>query len=237
MSARSKGQVLKSPGITPRPALRSVKKQGLDEFRRLFGHAPDSMANHYNGEALYWRLARLGGARRLLYLVLTRFSSVNPFFGHVAGHPWFWGDLCREHIRYCRNFIFSDLNTLRTCPWIPYYDQSRHWVNRWFAGSEGAKDPSFRKLLAEVNQDRLEEEGGASIVYTRFGHGFVDDRKLNSWFIRHMERLSRKNDWFVPVLTLLDYLVEQRELFILDDRRRRLLEWQWLGEKVLRWTS
>lgn len=124
------------------------------------------MANRYNGEALYWGPARLGGQRRLLYLVLTRFSSVNRFFGHVAGHPWFWGDLCRERVRYCRNFIFSDLNTLRTCPWMPYYDPSRPWVSHWFAGREGAKGPSFRKLLAEANQDRLEEEGGASIVYT-----------------------------------------------------------------------
>ena len=90
---------------------RDETEEGLDTFRRLFGRDPDSMANHYNGEALYWGPARLGGLSRFIYLLLTRYSSSNRFFGHVAGHPYFWGDLCRQRIRYCRNFIFSDLNT------------------------------------------------------------------------------------------------------------------------------
>jgi hypothetical protein len=221
----------------PQTSTREETIEGLDQFRKFFGHDPESMANHYNGEALYWGPARLGGPRRLLYLLLTRYAAANRHFGHIAGHPFFWGDLCRDRIQYCRNFIFSDLNTLRACPWMPYYDSARPWVNRWFAGSEGAQGPSFRKTLAEANQDRLEEQGGASIVYTHFGHGFVEDGKLNRSFVRLMERLSLKNGWFVPVRTLLDHLVAERGLCVLDGPLRRKLEWRWLAEKVFRGTS
>ncbi len=118
---------------------REETAEGFDRFRGYFGHDPMSMANHYNGEALYWGPERLTGIRRSLYNLLTRFRAASRHFGHVEGHPYFWGDICRNRIRYCRNFIFSDFNTLRMCPWMPYHDPQRPWVNRWFAGSEGAQ--------------------------------------------------------------------------------------------------
>jgi hypothetical protein len=222
---------------SPQTSTREETIDGMNGFRQFFGHDPESMANHYNGEALYWGAARLGGARRALYLLLTRYATANRHFGHIEGHPYFWGDLCRDRIRYCRNFIFSDLNTLRACPWMPYYDPERPWVNRWFAGSEGAQGPAFRKMVSEANQDLLEEQGGAGVVYTHFGHGFVENGRLNRTFVQLMERLRRKNGWFVPTRTLLDYLAIQRGIFVLDDRARRSLEWRWLAEKVFRGTS
>ena len=128
-------------GATVHTSPRAETLEGLDRFRDLFGGDPSSMANHYNGEAIYWGPARLTGLRRSAYLALTPFRSPDRHSGHVEGHPCFWGDLCRERIRYCRNFVFSDVNTLRACPWMPYHDPARPWVNRWFAGSEGAKAP------------------------------------------------------------------------------------------------
>lgn len=196
---------------------REETAEGLDRFREYFGRDPYSMANHYNGEALYWGPERLTGTRRAAYLLLTRFKAANRHFGHVENHPCFWGDLCRERIRYCRNFVFSDLNTLRMCPWMPYHDPLRPWVNRWFASSEGAKGPAFRKAIAEANQDRLEQEGGACILYTHFGHGFVENGQLNPEFAQLMMRLSRKNGWFVPSATI-------RGVFELDAKVRRAIE-------------
>lgn len=216
---------------------REETAEGLDRFRAYFGHDPVSMANHYNGEALYWGPERLSGIRRSVYLLLTRFRAANRHFGHIEGHPYFWGDMCRERIRYCRNFIFSDLNTLRMCPWMPYHDPQRPWVNRWFAGSEGAQGPAFRKTITEANQDRLEEEGGACIMYTHFGHGFVSDGKLNPNFVRLMQRLSKKNGWFVPTHILLDHLAAERGVFQLDASVRGRIEWHWLAEKTFRGTS
>ncbi len=148
-----------------------------------------------------------------------------------------WGDLCRERIRYCRNFVFSNLNTLRMCPWMPYHDPERPWVNRWFAGSEGAQGSAFLKAIRETNQDQLEAEGGASILYTHFGHGFVEGGRLKSEFVHLMERLSKKNGWFVPSSVILDHLAAERGVLTLDASLRRSLEWRWLEEKIFRGTS
>ena len=224
-------------GATVHTSPRAETLEGLDRFRDLFGANPSSMANHYNGEAIYWGPARLTGMRRSAYVALTPFRSPDRHSGHVEGHPCFWGDLCRERIRYCRNFVFSDLNTLRACPWMPYHDPARPWVNHWFAGSEGAQGPAYIRAIAEANQDRLEAEGGACILYTHFGHGFLDGGKPRPEFRRLMERLSRKNGWFVPTSVMLDHLATERTAITLDDRMRRSLEWRWLREKIFRGTS
>ena len=81
-------------------------------------------------------------------------------------------------------------------------------------------------------QDRLEEEGGACIMYTHFGNGFYQDGLLDNNFRRLMERLSQKNGWFVPVSTLLDYLREQRGEKVISPSERLLLECRWLIYKI-----
>jgi hypothetical protein len=91
--------------------------------------------------------------------------------------------------------------------------------------------------MSEANQDALEEQGGASILYTHFGHGFVENGKLQPDFRARMERMARKNGWFVPVSTLLDYLAAQRGELVLSDAQRRSLELRWLWEKIFRGTS
>src|SRR5580700_1063776 len=211
--------------------------EALDRFEEYFGQNPSSMANHYNEEAIYWGSARLSGWRRKMYNVITRGRNEGRFFGDVEGHHAFWGDVCRERIRYCRNFVFSDINTLRMCPWMPYSDPHRPFVRYWFSASEGDMAPRFLQTMRDRNQDRLEEEGGASIMYTHFGHGYVQEGKLNPEFRRVMERMARKNGWFVPASTLLDFLMRTRGATELSDSQRTSLESHWLREKVFRGTS
>ena len=57
-----------------------------------------------------------------LYNLLTRFRNRGKYRGHVEGDPYFWGDLCRQKIKYYRNFTFRDINTLKACPFMPYHD-------------------------------------------------------------------------------------------------------------------
>src|SRR5262249_27786794 len=124
---------------------RSETAEGLSTFEQHFGGPPSAMANHYNEEAIYWGTARLPGPYRRIYNFMTRGHNDRKFFGHVEGDPYFWGDLCRERVRYCRNFVYSDINTLRMCPWMPYFDPLRPFVRQWFAATEGDKAPSFLK--------------------------------------------------------------------------------------------
>jgi hypothetical protein len=221
----------------PHSSTREEIRRGLVAFEEYFGHAPVSMANHYNAEAIYWGGARLDRGLRALYTAATLGRTTGRFFGHEPGHESFWGDICRNEIRYCRNFVYAGVNTFAACPWMPYHDPRRPFVNRWYASTEGSNVARFTAALGDAEQDRLEAEGGACIMYTHFGHGFVDGGRLHPAFERLMTRLSRKDGWFVPVATLLDYLAGLQSDSVISDRARGALERRWLWEKTFRGTS
>lgn len=210
---------------------------GLDAFKAFFGHNPVAMANHYNADAMYWGPARLTQPLRSAYILATAGRTNGRHFGHVPGHPSFWGDVCKARIRYCRNFVYSDVNTLAACPPMPYHDPSKPFVNAWYGSTEGSNAPRFLEALHERHQDRLEAEGGACIMYTHFGHGFVTGGTIAPRFTALMHRLSRMGGWFVPVSTLLDYLRPPDGPRRLTPPERRRLERQWLWEKLFRGTS
>lgn len=220
--------------ITSHTSFREEIIAGLDEFERRFGHRPRSYAQHYYcNENIYWGDGRLTGINRFLYNLLTRFENRGRFVGDIPGRPEFWIDICRERIKYVRNFVFNEINTLAACPFMPYHDPARPCVNYWFASSEGSNVRRFIRMLREPNQDKLEEEGGACIMYTHFGHGYFDG-KLNPRFAELMARMAKRNGWFVPVSTLLDYLLEQTagQDHVITAAQRNRLERQWLFHKV-----
>ena len=214
---------------TAHSSYRSEIAGGLDTFGEIFGNNPITMSNHYNAEAIYWGKDRVGGLRQALYRAAKLDHKSVHFYGHVEPSEYFWGDLCQTRVKYCRNFTYDDIDTLRACPWMPYHDPERSYVKYWFASSYGATVRSFVELLSEHNQDKLEAQGGACIVYTHFGLGFVQgDGAPDARFRFLINRLKDKKGWFVPVGTLLDYLWSQRSDHLITAAQRRLMEWRWL---------
>ena len=206
--------------------------RGLQEFERLFGSNPRSMAFHYNcDENLYWNDQRISGFRRTLYNLLTLRKNKNRSSGHIDGHDNFWGDHCKNRITYVRNFGFSNINTLAACPLMPYHDTTRPFVNMWFGCSEGSNARSFKRLLKK-QMKKLIDESGCCIMYTHFGHGYVQNGKLDPEFCEIMSDLSNESGWFVPASTILDYLNEQRGPTTLTRRQRSKLENRWLWGKI-----
>jgi hypothetical protein len=221
----------------PHSSTREEVIESLDLFQRYFGGDPRCMANHYNTDAIYWGEARISGWRRAIYNLSTAGRKRGKYFGHVQDHPSFWGDVCRDRIQYCRNFVYADINTLYKCPWMPYSDPLRPYVRYWYSASEGANFASFMNTLRDEHLGRLEAEGGACIMYTHFGHGFVQNGKLDDGFRRIMERLAMRNAWFVPVSDLLDFLMQTKGPTVLDSNIRRRVEIRWLMEKLFRGSS
>ncbi|MGV3658747.1 MAG: hypothetical protein ACO1TE_01145 [Prosthecobacter sp.] len=211
---------------------RERTQEALQRFQEMFGHAPQAMANHTGcRDNLYWGVDRLTGWRRWVYVAVTLGRKMQ-FYGHVEGNEHFWGDLARERIRYVRNFVFPDINTLRACPCMPYHDPVRPWVNQWYAGSEGGVLKAFLKTLSEENQDRLEEEGGACIMYAHLGKFFRKDGVVTPRFRELMERLAAKGGWFVPVSDVLNHIVAQRGEHVITAPQRNELENRWLWYKL-----
>jgi len=206
---------------------------GINKFKELFGYSPKSHANHLDcQESIYWGSYRLTGINRFIYNVLTMKHHKGLFQGHIEESEYFWGDICKENIKYVRNFVYDEINTLKACPIMPYHDKKRPYVNYWFASSEGADLDAFVRCINEKNQDSLEKEHGACIMYTHFASGFYKDGKLDARFEGLMKRLSQKNGWFVPISTLLDYLMDKNGHHEITDQERNRLEKRWLLHKI-----
>jgi len=232
LELQSRGFEIGFHNATSHTSMREQTESALERFEELFGGPPKTMSNHYHSrEALYWGDDRLSGPQRRLYNLTTRGKNRNASFGHSPGHPMFWGDLAHKKIRYCRNFVFGDINTLKECPHMPYHDPDRAFVNYWYASSEGANIRSCLSRLGERGQDRLEEQGGACILYVHFGHGFQENGQVHSQFQHLMRRLAAKQGWFVPVADLLDYLLAQRKDPVIQPKQRSAMERRWLLHK------
>lgn len=233
ISLKNKGFEIALHNVTFHSSLRHETIEGIKRFTELFGYNPKSMSNHSgNIESIYWGNYRLTSFNKFIYNFLTLNRHNGIFRGHIKGDQYFWGDICKEKLKYVRNFVYSDINTFKACPIMPYHDPQRPFVNYWFASSEGRDVKAFNQCISERNQDSLEEEGGACIMYTHFAKGFYDNNALNKRFKELMRRLSRKNGWYVPVSTLLDYMIKVKRHHDITDRERNFLERKWLFHKI-----
>jgi hypothetical protein len=233
LGLQEQGFEIASHGATYHTSKREETIRGLDEYKNIFGGDPVTCIQHgNNAEAVYWGRSRLSGVNAIAYTLMTRFRQWNHWRGHVEGDPLFWGDVCKDRVKYVRNFVFPEINTLRACPSMPYHDPARPYVNYWFASTDGADLDAFNRVLCPENQDALEAEGGACIMYTHFAAGFADGGKVNDLWRGRMERLAKKNGWFVPVATLLDYIEQHRGHRNITRAERARLERKWLNYKI-----
>ncbi len=234
MELQSRGFEIGWHGPTWHGLPRAETIAALDRFAELFGHHPLTAANHTGSPVgLYWAESRLSGVLSGIYQMLTLGRNQGKYRGHIPGDDNFWGDVCKERITYYRNFVFQDINTLKACPVMPYFDENRPLVNYWFASSNGRDLQTFNHCLAEKNQDRLEEEGGLCIMYVHFAYGFYDGRRLDERFQSLMRRLAAKGGWYAPAHTVLDHLHQRCGRHVITAAERGRLERKWFYEKLL----
>ena len=217
------------------PSTRLQTIAALDRFRSVFGHDPRIGADHsHNLEALYWGERRLTGWRSELYRRAMSISRPHgdAFAGEVPDSPYFWADVCRDRITYWRNFTFDRLNLLDVCPQLPYHDPRRPYVNWWFSGSDAPNLDRFVELVSPANLDRLEQDGGACIIYTHLGVGFAPDGRLDARFVSAIEDIAGRDGWFAPASDVLDVLRSHGGDHLLTDRQRSAMERRWIVDLV-----
>jgi hypothetical protein len=183
--------------------------RGLDIFKKEFGEYPGVHINHsLNKDNLYW-----GGQRYTLTPLQWIYSHLKSvkFYGDNSESEYFWGDIARQRIKYVRRFTFREINLLKINPSFPYRLENKPYVNLWFPGSDGGNIKQFNELLKKENLDRLEREGGATIVYAHLGAGSFNekDNSPDPRFIARIKDLSSRNGWFAPANEILDHLRQQ----------------------------
>lgn len=211
-------------------------EEGLRQFQEIVGYVPRVHANHmFNLDGLYWGEARLDlGPIGPLYRLVCSLRGQPTSQGHVEGSRFFWGDISRQEIAYVRGFTFPEINVLSINSSLPYFDPKRPYVRSWFSGCDASNASEFRWLLQTEHQERLEREGGISIVATHLASGFVNDGKVDSEVERLLRNLAGRPGWFVPVGELLDYMVKQRGSHPLPWMERQRMQWRWLLSRFTR---
>jgi len=204
------GFEIASHGATMEPSLRSRTVNGLEFLEREFGSVPRLHANHgQNSENIYWGYERFQSPLiRSLIGLLGRYAS-NDFSGEREDSPHYWGDLCKKHFDYVRNFTFSDLDMIGPNPQMPYRLGSTPGVAHWFSTTDVPDVHVFRRRVGRVALERLEETGGVCILSTHMGKGFAAEGRLDPAVCKTLEYLADRPGWYVPVSTLLDHLREQ----------------------------
>ncbi len=205
----------------------------FEDFRSTFGEYPHLHINHSNNnENIYWGAYRFSGPVRKIYGLLRK--SVRSY-GHEKDSNYFWGDLCKAHVKYIRNRTFNGINTLREDHRLVYRETGKDaYSNYWFSSSDGMRLRPFLNILTKKNVDNLVRQRGCCILYTHFAYEFVDQQgNLSGEFKQAIDYLATKNGWFVPAGELLDYVLENKEY-----KPSKLYElWmdiKWLIERVIK---
>ena len=233
LEIHAQGVEIASHGATSHSATREQTLEALDRFKHLFGHYPKIHCNHsMNRDNIYWGAARLTTRRYRWFYRLATLMKDRRYEGHVEASPYFWGDLCRKHIRYVRNFVFWEINLLNVSDAVPYHDPAKPYVNYWFTSTQAADVDAFCGALATEAQQRLQDEGGVCILYTHFGSGFVRNGKLDERFCRLIYGMAERDGWFVPAGDLLDWLHERQDGGTIAPRDLAALERRWLVQKM-----
>lgn len=207
---------------------RSRTIRALESFRKEFGFYPKLHCNHgHNLENIYWGTRRY---RNPLFRQLIRRIGKNQehFAGEVESSPYFWGDLCKQHFRFVRNFTFSGLNMLTCDPHMPYHLEDRPYVNYWFSTTDVPDVWRFNQLLTKPSLDRLSSERGVCIISTHLGKGFVRDGKVDDGVRSTLEYIAELGGWFVPVSDILEHLLKQVSDGEISRPAQLSLEWRHL---------
>ena len=196
-------------GATMESSRRERTVRALEVFKQEFGSYPRLFCNHgQNRDNLYWGHKRFRSAALRLAVRLLRRGAAAYYQGDVPGSEYFWGDLCRAHIRYVRNWTFPRLDMLEVNPDMPYRDPGTPWVQLWFSTADAPDAGAFVRLLTPEKLERLEQAGGLCIISTHLGKGFAGTQGLDPRVRRVLEDLGRRPGWYVPVSQMLDYLLE-----------------------------
>jgi len=222
-------------GATMESSLRARTIEALEFLKAEFGAYPTLFCNHgFNRENLYWGSRRFQTAWLRRLIGALRREDPGYYSGEAEESQWFWGDLCKKHIRHVRNFTFSRLNMLEVNPDMPYRLSETPYVDRWFSTTDAPDASVFVRRLTEDNIDALQKSEGVCILSTHLGKGFVKNGVVDPQVERIIRDLGRRPGWYVPASDLLDYLARrQRQAQCLDSWKQFKLETRFLLDKFL----
>lgn len=173
-------------------------------FELLDRHFPPAavyICHAKNADNPYWQEKVV--ARGPLRALLARTVGPHRCSGEDPASPYFWGDICRERVRYIRLMRTTRINTLAVNPSMPYHEVEKPWVRHWFSATKR----SFRDCTTDAALETLVRERGACVLY-QYLCRYADPRGgVRPAFQAGLERLAGRRDvWVAPAGRVLDRL-------------------------------
>jgi hypothetical protein len=181
--------------------------EALEFQEATFGPNTTFICHSKNAENLYWDSRCIHG--RIAQALLRRYSD-NQCFGEVPDSRYFWGDVCRQKVRYIRLFRTNHVNTLAFNPSMPYHDFHKPFVNYWFSATK-----TYLPRVAEAPAlDGLCAQHGLSLLY-QYMHKYVGkDGAIDPRVVDALTRLAADDRILAkPVSWMLNRLAGFKLLF------------------------
>jgi hypothetical protein len=154
-----RGHEIALHGATAGNNRRETVVAAFDRMARHFRPAATYVCHAKNADNPYWQEKTV--ARGPLRWLLAAYARGHRCSGEDPASPYFWGDLCRERIRYIRLLRTTRVDTLSANPSMPYHEAEKPFVPYWFSATKR----SFRDCTAPGALDALERSGGACVLY------------------------------------------------------------------------
>jgi hypothetical protein len=204
-------------------SVRGETIQAYEIFKNIFGNYPLINVMHgRNKDNLYYGTEGFKG----IFKFLAKVYCSDSFEGHIAGSPYFWGDIFSKNSQYARYYKCMSLNTLKVNPSMPYFDPAKPFVPRWFSSTDLSSIETIMLNLTERSLKRLINQKGACIAYTYF-HYYINESLQLFPIVEERFNLFKKYSnivWMVPTSVLLNRLEQIKKVIICRHGRTVLVK-------------
>jgi hypothetical protein len=206
----SRGVEIALHGATAGNNRRELIQRAFAVMDANFPPASTYICHAKNADNPYWQEKVV--ARGPLALALRLYARGHHCSGEDPASPYFWGDLCRQRLRYIRLLRTRRINTLAANPSMPYFEREKPLVPGWFSATKR----SFREATSVEALDDLEREWGVCVLYQyRCRHVDNSTGRVLAAFAAGAERLAaRKRVWMDTATRLLDRLRLMQGVFL-----------------------
>lgn len=191
--------------------------------------------NHgQNKENLYWGIDRYHSTliRKLLDLY-SRYADLAFYEGNNEKSPYYWADIAAKKIAYMRAFTFRKINGVHIPPGAVYRDIRKQLNPMLFNTADAPDVLSFNHLVNKKSIDKLHKKRGWAIISTHLGKGFYWNNKLETNFQNTMEYIAGLKGWFVPVSTMLDFIISKNGVKDITNMERFRMESSHLCDRII----
>jgi hypothetical protein len=158
-SLAARGFEIALHGATAGNNRRSLIERAFARLDRHFPPASTYICHGKNADNPYWQEKAV--PRGPLRWASAGFARAYACSGEDPASPYFWGDLCRERVRYIRLYRTREPNVLAVNPSMPYFEPEKPFVRGWFSACKR----SFAHVTGHDILTSLERDWGLCVLY------------------------------------------------------------------------